>query len=291
MSTVVYADILIAVNMIVNYLLLRASAAVTGSDGKTVRFFLSAAAGGFFSLIIFVDGIPMILNAVIKLAFLAFMVAVAFGAKTLKAFVKNCAAFFIANFVFAGIMLAVCTFIAPNRALYKNGVVYFDINIITLLAVSLLCYGILTVLSRFAKSRAPVQCMYELTVTYGQNEARCTALYDTGNGLKDSFSGRPVIIVDKSFAEKLTGENSDITEQKNFRLIPYTTIKNGGALPAFLADKITLRTSKGVVNAKNIYIAVSERSLLSEGCCALIGTPVFDVLDNEIKGSFSAVRR
>lgn len=291
LNTVIYADILVAVNMTVNYLLLRASCAVTGTDCKTLRLFLSAASGGFFSLIIFADGIPILLNAVIKILFLGFMVAVAFGAKTLKSFAKNCAAFFIANFVFAGIMLAVCTFAAPNRALYRNGVVYFDINIITLVAVSLFCYGILSLLSRFAKGRAPAQSIYELTVTYNRNEATCSALYDTGNSLRDGFSGRPVIIADKNFAEKIIGENADITEQKNFRLIPFTTIKNGGALPAFLAEKVTLRTSGGQVQAENIYIAVTEQKLISGGFSALLGTPVFDAVDNEISGGFTAARR
>ncbi len=291
MSTVIYADILVALNMTVNYFLLRASCAVTGSDCKTVRLFLSAAAGGFFSLIIFVNGIPILLNAVIKILFLGFMVAVAFGAKTLKSFAKNCAAFFIANFVFAGVMFAVCTFVAPNRALYKNGIVYFDINIVTLVAASLFCYGILTVLSRFSRGRAPAQSIYELTVTYNRNEVKCTALYDTGNSLRDSFSGRPVVIADKIFAQKIMGENADITEQKNFRLIPYSTIKNGGALPAFLADKITLKTAGGQVSVSDVYIAVTEQKLISGGFSALLGTPVFDALDNEISGSFVAARR
>ena len=112
MSTVIYADILVAVNMIVNYFLLRACAAVTGSDCKTVRMFLSSLAGGLFSLIIFVDGIPVLINAVIKTSFLCFMVSAAFGFGNLKSFVKNCSAFLVANFGFAGIMLAFSVFVA-----------------------------------------------------------------------------------------------------------------------------------------------------------------------------------
>lgn len=291
MNTVIYADILVAVNMIVNYFLLRASAAVTHSDYKTVRLFLSAAAGGFFSMIIFVENIPTFLNALIKTVFLAFMVAVAFKPNSLKSFIKNCASFFIANFVFAGIMLAVCTFLVPNRALYKNGVVYFDINILTLILSSLFCYGILTLLSRFSKNRAPVQSVYELTVTYNSKEAKCMALYDTGCSLNDGFSGRPVIIADKSFAEKLYGENGDLTMQKNFRLIPYSTIKNGGALPAFMADKICVKTPNGEAVAERVYIAVAERKLISGGFTALLGVPVLDALDNQIKISRVAAGR
>lgn len=291
MNTVIYADILVAVNMIVNYLLLRACCAVTGSDCKTLRLFLSALAGGLFSMIIFVNGIPTFLNLIIKLVFLLLMVAVAFGVKSFKSFAKNCAAFFIANFVFAGVMLAISTFVSPNGALYVNGVVYFDINIITLVAVSFVCYIILSFLSRLAKNRAPTKSVYKITVEYMENKTTGTALYDTGNSLRDSFSGRPVIIADKSFAEKITGNGSDITEQKNFRLIPYSTIKNGGALPAFMADSLRIFMPDGEVCLKNIYVAVSEQKLISGGFCALLGTPVFDAIDNDIMGSVSAVRR
>lgn len=291
MNTVVYADILVAVNMTVNYLLLRACCAVTGSDCKTVRLFLSAAAGGLFSMVIFINGIPPWLNALIKLAFLMFMTVVAFGAKTFKSFAKNCAAFFIANFVFAGIMLAVSTFVFPQGALWVNGVAYFDINITTLIAVSLGCYIILSFLSRLARSRAPAQSSYEITVEYKGTQTKGTALYDTGNSLRDSFSGRPVIIADRDFAEKIIGKGSDVTEQKNFRLIPYSTIKNGGALPAFKADSLLISTVSGSVCVKNVYVAVAEQKVISGGFCALLGTPVFEAVDNDLKGSVTAVRR
>lgn len=291
MNTVIYADILVAVNMIVNYLLLRACCAVTGADCKTFRLFLSATAGGLFSMIIFVNGIPPLANVLIKLVFLLFMVVVAFGAKSLKSFAKNCAAFLIANFVFAGIMLAISTFVSPHGALFVNGVAYFDINIITLVAVSFVCYIILSLLLRLAKNRAPAKSIYNISVEYKGNITEGTALYDTGNSLRDSFSGRPVVIADKSFAQKIIGNSGDITEQKNFRLIPYSTIKNGGALPAFMAESVTVSVLSGDVCIKNIYIAVPEQKLISGGFCALLGTPVFDAVDNDIKGRVSAVRR
>lgn len=282
LSAVIYADILVAINMIVNYFLLRACTAVTGSDCKTVRLFLSSAAGGLFSMIIFIENIPPVVNAVIKILFLGVMVAVAFGVKSVKAFVKNCSSFFIANFVFAGIMLAFSVFVAPEKALYKNGIVYFDIDIVTLTVSAFVCYVILSVLTRFSRSRSPAESIYELTVTYNEKTVTGKALYDTGNVLRDSFSGRPVIIAEKEFVQKLFGEGEDVTQQKNFRLIPYSTIRNGGALPAFLVEKITLKTPLKTAEAEGIYIAVTERKIVSGGFCALLGTPVMDAADNTV---------
>ena len=281
MNTVIYADILVAVNMIMNYFLLRASAAVTGSDCKTFRIFLSAFAGGVFSLIIFIEGIPAVLDGIIRLIFLAVMVMIAFGAGSINVFLKNCASFFISNFVFAGIMFAVCTFVAPGKAMYKNGVVYFDINIVTLTVSSFVCYGILSLLTRLSRKRTPHCSTYNLTVTYNGKTASCKALYDTGNTLRDSFSGRPVIVVSSEFADEITSPQAEISSQKSFRMIPYSTIGKGGVLPAFLSDKITLESPSQTVSAEKIYIAVTEKKLFSDSFGALIGTPVFEAADNE----------
>ena len=84
MKTVVYADVLVVINIIVNYFLLRASAAVISFDFKAWRFLVSSALGGAFSLIIFVDGLPAAALAAVKFLFLLLMVLAAFGYGSFK---------------------------------------------------------------------------------------------------------------------------------------------------------------------------------------------------------------
>lgn len=283
LKTVIYADILIVINIIVNYLLLRATAAITGCNFKPTRFLLSACAGGIFSLIIFVDNITFILNLAIKTVFLSAMVLIAFGAKSLKTFLKCFGAFFLANFAFAGIMLGFTVALSPNAAIYKNGVVYFDINIFTLTITSVICYAVLNLISRFTKSRIPQKNIFPIRITYGGKTVEGKALFDTGNTLCDCFSGKPAIITEKDFISLLC-ENTEITDMKNFRLIPFTTIKNGGALPAFLADKAAVMDKGKWIEADNVYIAVTEKKIISGGYSALLGTPFFDAIEPQIKG-------
>lgn len=283
LKTVIYADILIVINIIVNYLLLRATAAITGCNFKPTRFLLSACAGGIFSLIIFVDNITFILNLAIKTVFLSAMVLIAFGAKSLKTFLKCFGAFFLANFAFAGIMLGFTVALSPNAAIYKNGVVYFDINIFTLTITSVICYAVLNLISRFTKSRIPQKNIFPIRITYGGKTVEGKALFDTGNTLCDCFSGKPAIITEKDFISLLC-ENTEITDMKNFRLIPFTTIKNGGALPAFLADKAAIMDKGKWIEADNVYIAVTEKKIISGGYSALLGTPFFDAIEPQIKG-------
>lgn len=282
LSTVIYADILIVINVIVNYLLLRASAAIIASEFRATRFLISSLAGGVFSLIIFIENIPISVNVLIKIAFSACMVLIAFRLKSIKAFFKCFAAFFSANFVFAGIMMAVCTALFPNSALYQNGVVYFDIDILTLTVSAVLCYGILSLISRLTRSRIPPKSIYTIRLTYGKKTVEGKALFDSGNCLCDCFSGRPVIIAEKSFVEPiLFGE--DLFKSKNFRLIPFSTIKSGGALPSFLADKVEILADGCWVEAKEIYIGITEKKIVSGGYSALLGAPFFDATDNIIR--------
>ena len=282
LKTVVYADILVIINLIINYLLLRASAAVTGSDFKTSRFLLASAIGGAFSLIIYIENIPVVLDIIIKLLFILIMVFTAFGIKSTKAFLKCCAAFFLVNFAFAGIMFAICTMLIPNAAVYQNGIVYFDISLLTLTVSAIICYCVLSIISRLTKSRTPEKSIYSIRIFYDKKSVEGKALFDTGNSLSDCFSSRPVIIAEKDFVQKIC--NKDITEMHGFRLVPFSTIKNGGALPAFLSEKIEICINGEWIEAKEIYIAVTDRKIISGSYSALIGTPFFDTINNRIKG-------
>ncbi|MBE6819762.1 MAG: hypothetical protein E7516_01750 [Ruminococcaceae bacterium] len=286
LKTVIYADILIVVNIIVNYLLLRTSAAISGCNFKPLRFLLSAGAGGIFSLIIFVENINPILNATIRILFLSLMVLIAFGTKSVKSFLKCCGAFFLANFAFAGIMLGITVAVSPGIAIYKNGIVYFDINIFTLTITSVICYSVLSLISRFSKSKVPQKSIFPIRITYGGKTVEGKALLDTGNTLCDCFSGRPAIITEKDFISLLC-ENTELTEMKSFRLIPFTTIKNGGALPAFLADKTAIMDKGQWIETDNVYIAVTEKKIVSGGYSALLGMPFFDAIEPQIKGGLT----
>lgn len=287
LKTVIYADILIVINIIVNYLLLRASSALTGCQFKAARFLIASAAGGIFSLIIFVENIPAFLNSVLKIIFMLVMVFIAFGTKSLKAFLKCCGAFFLANFAFAGIMLGLSISVMPNTAIYQNGVAYFDIDIFTLTVSTVICYAILSLISRFTKSKVPRKSIYPIRITYNEKTVEGKALFDSGNSLCDCFSGKPAIIAEKEFIKNLYNHN-ELTEMKNFRLIPFSTIQSVGALPAFMVDKAEIMLEGTWLETKNIYIAVTEKKIVSGGYSALIGTPVFDAIENQIKGGITA---
>ena len=271
--------------MIITYLLLRASAAVCGCEYKIWRLLASATIGGAYSMIIFVDNLHAAVSFLIKTAVLALMVFVAFGAKSIKAFIKCCAAFFLSNFVFAGTMMALSIAIMPDFSIYKNGIAYFDIDILTLTLGAVTCYLILTIIAKFIKSRTPQKSIFPIKIVYNGNSVEGKALFDSGNALYDCFSGKPVVIAEKDNIKSVF--EKELSEMRNFRLIPFTTIKNGGALPAFMADRVEIMCSGKWLSADEIYIAVTEKKIVSGEYFALLGTPFFDYIDNKAKGGFA----
>ncbi len=279
METVIYADILVVINIIVNYFLLRSSSAIIKCRHKTSRFLVSSVFGGIFSLMIFFENINPFLNFFIKIIMYCLLVLIGFETKTIKSFIKCSCAFFLSNFIFAGIMLGINIFISPEFSIYKNGIVYFDMNIITLTVVAIISYVIIEIITKFTKSKTPDKCIYDIQIDYEDCSAAGRALFDSGNTLTDCFSGRPVIIAESSFLKNILN-NQDISSMKNFRLIPYSTIKNGGALPAFVADKVTISIHNQKITVENIYIAVTENKIISGGFSALLGMPFFELIDN-----------
>lgn len=280
MKTVIYADILIFINLIINYLLLRAASVMLGIKHNAVRFLASSAFGGVFSLVIFVENIPDFLNVIIKILFLTVMVCTAFKIKKFSEFLRDFAAFFLCNFAFAGIMLAITVFASPQAAIYKNGVVYFDISIFTLVAASAVCYVILSLVSKFVRSRMVHNLLYDISVSYSGKTVGGKALLDTGNSLRDSFSGKPVIIAEKRFIENIVPPDCDITQMKNFRLIPYSTISTGGALPAFLADEIRVVFEGKNIALTDVYVALTDKKIVSSDYSVLLGAPFLEAVIN-----------
>lgn len=276
MKTVVYADILIIINFLMNYLLLRADAVLTGCTFITGRLVASSLIGSLFSLTIYIENIPTVIGSTAKIFYMSVMLLTAFRIKSIKLFLKHFFTFFSVNMIFGGIMLALNVYLFPETSLYNNGIVYFDLNIITLTAVSVLSYILIKFINNLVKNKTPHGCIYGIKINYNNKSAECDALYDSGNKLCDCFSGKPVIIADRKFADKII-DGEKIEKMKNYRLIPFSTINGNGTIPAFMADSVEITVSGKRRTAENIYIGITENKIISGGYSALFGSPFIDL--------------
>lgn len=172
-------------------------------------------------------------------------------------------------------MLAVNILFLPETSLYNNGIIYFDIDILSLTIASIICYMVLNLINKHIKTKSPPKSIYPIKITYKSKTVEGKALFDSGNTLCDCFSGRPVIIAEKEFIKNLL-RNEKTENAEKFRLIPFSTISGNGTLPSFMSDKAEVFFSGKWHEANNIFIGITDKKIISGSYSALLGAPFFE---------------
>ena len=304
--TVIYIDVLFALNLFVNYFLLLAAGLILRRPFKRWRLLVSALLGALFALTVLLPDGPAVLTALSKLLMFAVLVLTAFGFVSPLSMIKAFGAFLAVNVAFGGIMFALYYFVAPAGMLYYNGTVYFNISPLILIGMTILCYAIVRLLGRILKHEGLETGLYTVILEADGITAQCTALLDTGNSLTDVLSGMPVMVVeygavepllpqklrpvfrDASTRPELAASIDDPAWAKRFRLIPFDSLGAGGMLPAFKPDSIQLRRQGAAGKQKNansvdlavqggVLVAVTSRRLSAGEYCALLSTQMIRI--------------
>ncbi|MBQ6570446.1 MAG: sigma-E processing peptidase SpoIIGA [Clostridia bacterium] len=267
----IYADILICVNLFVNYFLLLAVAGVIKTDFSRKRLVLGSAVGAVCSLSILLNLSPFLL-LLVRAAISSAIILCAFGFKTPALFLRRLGLFYIVTFAFAGIMLFLFSAFKIGGTV-RNSVVYINISPVVLIGVTVGCYLLLCLLSRLIKTgdfNKNSSCAVEITVE-GRSKT-VDVMCDSGNLLTEIFSGYPVIILNEECLPGLLSDNavsfftgeSDVPPQDfaaRVRMIPCGTVKGSTVLPAFRPDSVTVKSSGGSRTTSKIYAAVCKNTI------------------------------
>ena len=257
----VYADILLALNWWVDYLLLLGVRRVMGGGAGPWRLALGALMGSLTCFVLFLPPLPLWLDLLIKLLAAAVMVLVAFRWQGWAKLARRVFLLFAMSAGFAGICGGLYYFVAPQKFYVYNGVVYYAVSPLLLVGLTVLCYGVLWVWERLMRRRAPTDHAYRVTVAVGERRAEFSCLYDSGNHLVEPFSGYGVLVMDREVAEGLldvpTAEDMPVAGR--WRLIPYDTLHGGGLLPAFIPDSVTVTAGGYTYPLRDCYVAVCDR--------------------------------
>lgn len=266
MKQVIYLDVLIFLNMIITFLLLLAASSVMKQYPTAGRMVLACIVGGASSLIILAPEMGFILSVTTKLLFSVIIVACAYKPVSLIAAARAAAYFFIVSFIFAGIMLFASTLPGISLVSYNNGAVYMNFSFLSLVGACVICYIITTTLNRFSRHKGSHCEIYSAEIFLNNKSIKAPAIADTGNALKDPYTGRSVIVADKAMLSTILPENikeylGGKEDYGSIRLIPCRTVSGKTLLPCFRADTVTIKTDKGKIQAENQIIAVSEQRL------------------------------
>ncbi len=279
---IIYVDVLLFINLIIDYLLLSVTQKFAQFNPRFFRKLLAAFVSSLFSLYIFLPPQPTVIEILMRLISSSVTVMICFGFQNARLFLRRLFIFFAASFVYAGLMAGVWMLLKPSLMSINNGIVYFDISPIWLIAASLLFYIAIVLIKKLTGKQAEFAKRCEVTLTFGENTVKAYAMVDSGHSLNDAFSGGTVMIIDKRLSVGLFGENdtdsmmtANVPQSqevvKRFRLIPANTVTGEKMLPAVRID------SADILNGKQTHRLIKPTAVISNTCisddCSVIIPP------------------
>ena len=212
----IYLDLVMALNFMVDFLLLLGTNRLAGFPAQPWRCAWAALLGAVYSGACFLPGFSFLGNVLWRGISLFLMGTIAFGV--------NCSA------LKRGGLFLLLSMAMGGIALHMG-----HKNLISVLLCALLCL-LLSIIS--FGGQAGGREYVPLQIALGEKSASLIALKDTGNTLRDPLTGEPVLVISPTVAGRLTG----LTQQQlknpletlssciipGLRLIPYHSIGNAG---------------------------------------------------------------
>lgn len=227
-----YIDVFFLVNFLMDYLVLliiRRALSCSATHGNVA---LGALTGAVCTCAVIMIPMPSFIK-IICLHTLINTLMVIIGLKAIKnrIFWKSMILLYLTSFLLGGAMNWI--------AQYTGG--YFRIGCL-FFGVLIGCWFLVTGGLRFLESLWKLkefQC--EATLYIGEHSLRLKAVIDSGNGLYDTLTGKPVNIIDKKAMEKLT----ETEKIQKVRYIPFRTVEKGeGVLPVITIDRMCIHGKK-----------------------------------------------
>lgn len=261
----VYIDVLIITSVYIDFLMIKAAAAVLHRPPPTAgRAVLGALAGSLFSLVLLLPALDGPLMLLIKIVSAAVIVYISMGYESLGKFIKKIIVFTAVSLCFAGVCFFLAETAAEDLIFCRNSFVYFNISPIVLILSTAAAYGGICLFRRFSDS-SPKSGSYTVTIyTDRDSSVSFPAIADTGNCLTDIITGIPVIVCGREQLAELSDILPEDTEElpKGWRLIPCMTAGSSGLIPIFRPKEAYIRCHETHHTcAADVYIGVSPQPM------------------------------
>lgn len=268
---VVYVDVLLGLNLFINYFLLLAVGKFLHLTVRRLRLLAGAGIGAVYALTILLPPLPAVLSLLCRLAASAVIMMVAYPMRSPKLLLRGVTAFYLVSFAFAGFLLAFWYLTSAQGILIRNSVVYFNLSPLVFLAATVLAYGAVRLIQRLTGREEPKALLCRVTASRAGASVSFSARVDTGNSLTEPFSGAPVIVADADAVAVLIPP-----EEEGCRLVPYHTVSGNGLLRAFRPESLVIECGGKVANPPQVYIAVSEQPVSQDGFRALLNPSLLE---------------
>ena len=226
---VIYIDVLLFVNTIVNYAILMTAEKLLKRDIRLYRMILGAGIGSLFSLTIFIHPESRILLWTLKFLTAFIITLIVFGWKSRKEFLKSYLCNTAVSIIYCGAYILFYQIFKPPNMVIVNNILYLQVNPLWLTALTAIIYILVLVIYKLFSERIK-NTVVILKFTIHDKDYSCIGKVDTGSNLREPFSSAPVIIVDTAVF--------DTAREEMIRIIPYSTVGGSSYLNAVKADMV-----------------------------------------------------
>lgn len=252
-----YVDVLFLVNFMMDYILLLLVKRMLKCTATHGRICLGAVTGSLLTCVVVILPIPYAFIKLILFHLLinTCMIQVGLKIKSVRSFLKAIIMLYIGSFLLGGIMGALWQYVRVGSLLFALAIVGYYL----ILGI----WRFVSYVQRWNRYHCEVDIYLE------GKRYRIRGMIDTGNGLRDPVSGKPVHILERVTATELFGEET----LKDIRYIPYQSIgKKAGVMPAFQVEKMCIYQDTECWVEKPL-IAISEEEISAGGEYEMILNP------------------
>ena len=295
----IYLDIVFVENMLMNYIIIFACGIVVRQEVKKVRVLIGSLIGAVYTIVMYLNIIPLYSNFFMKMALSIVIVYVAFGPSSFRKLIKNLVIFYLVSFVFGGCVFALMYFIEPQLVQIKNGVFVGAYPLKVALIGGVIAFVVVQVSFKIVKTKLSKRDMiYEIEVMINGKAGKVKGLLDTGNLLKEPITGIPVVVVEHTSlfsilpdeilnnVEKIIGgDTNELTKNdeflnivSRFRMIPFSSLgKQNGLLLGIRVDGINIEIDEKIERINNVIVGIYDKSLTKNGAYnAIFGLDILE---------------
>lgn len=289
----IYIDVVLIENLIMNYIILFATAIILKLKIKHIRLILASLIGAVYSILSYMSLLEIYSSIILKIILSIIIVYVAFYPPKVNQLWKDLLIFYLTSFVFGGAAFSLIYIIKPQEILMKNGLFLGIYPLKTIILGAILAFIIIITAFKIVKSKISKKDMIcEIEIKLNEQEIKTKAMIDTGNLLKDPLTNTPVIVIEhtllydcmpkeilNNLEQILGGELEKIPEEirnkyiSKLKLIPFSSLgKQNGMLLGIKSEYVNIIQKDKTSKKENVIIGIYNKSLTKKGeYRALIG--------------------
>ncbi|MFA5575981.1 MAG: sigma-E processing peptidase SpoIIGA [Tissierellaceae bacterium] len=309
----IVAEYLFIENLLINYIILYIGKLMTKTEVKRVRIFIASAIAGLYPFLLFTSSAYFFMNFLVKILVSVLIIKLAYGARSIRLFIKQFIAFYTISFIFAGASIGLYFFLANLDHMplkFKDMVGNFPARYLVL-GISLGGIMIKDIFEYYGEKSIRNKEVFNIHLSLRGETVFIKMLNDSGNSLIEPISKLPVAIVEyhaiSDILPPCIREVFDLEKESDFlyleslirklgkdmtlRLIPFKSIgSSNGLLLGFKPDYIRLPSGK---KYRDIFVAIYNSKLSTdEQYRGLINLEIIKgrgIYDDENSGEIQAI--